>query len=257
MLRWRSGCSSCGSSLDCFVRDMLLLASHSVCIIFIDSSLRVCCCGPFIGNCVCIDGALVEWCVFDSGWICCCGIIDASSSVNCCAPFFIFCICFFILSSVVDSTISLCSSSEYLSSNLVLLSEFSFLSSWSRMWAVSEAFFSDLHLIWESFFFVAGKYKVRHDTSVVTSRVRTWSNCLSAPFLSAVCGLDYDRPLQRSKNRHVISISSVADLGHRPFSEKWKMRRCGDRKWIKRTWTLGDFSQHVATRLRDWMRLRV
>ena len=28
------------------------------------------------------------------------------------------------------------------------------------------------------------------------------------------------------------------------------MRRCGDRKWIKRTWTLGDFSQHVATRLR-------
>ena len=35
-------------------------------------------------------------------------------------------------------------------------------------------------------------------------------------FLSAVCGLDHDRQLQRSKNRHVISTSSVADLGHRP-----------------------------------------
>ena len=35
------------------------------------------------------------------------------------------------------------------------------------------------------------------------------------------------------------------------------MRRCGDWKWIKRTWTLGDFDQHVATRLRGWMRLRL
>ena len=35
------------------------------------------------------------------------------------------------------------------------------------------------------------------------------------------------------------------------------MRRCGDRKRTQRTWTLGDFDQHVAMRFRGWMRLRV
>ena len=142
----------------------------------------------------------------------------------------------------------------------------------TRLW-VSEVFFSDLHLIWESFFFVAGKAKcaMTHlwslpvciltfaSTSLLYLKVflliRTQSNCLSAPFWSAVCGLDHDRLLHSSKNRHVISISSVADLGHRPSLKNEKMRRCGDRKRTQRTWTLGDLNQHVATS--GWVRLRV
>ena len=44
-------CGICGFPHDAFVRSFLLLVSHAVFNNVIDSSLRVCCCGPFIFFC--------------------------------------------------------------------------------------------------------------------------------------------------------------------------------------------------------------